>query len=41
MHKTDPLSATVTEEQVRQATACKVFLHDCTLDLSNSSLKHQ
>lgn len=39
--KTDSLSATVTQEQIRQATACKVFLHDCTFDLSNSNLKCQ
>lgn len=39
--KTDSLSAMVTQEQIRQATACKVFLHDYTFDLSNSSLKCQ
>lgn len=35
--KTDSPSAMVTQEQVRQATTCKVFLHDCAFDLSNSS----
>lgn len=39
--KTDSLPAMVTQEQVRQATTCKVFLHDCTFDLSNSSPKQQ